>query len=117
MYLRRVADTIVVIQVFPLEQPSELDIRLEPLTIDQVEDDQFLIQFLRNNMQPSDLQHLPAVCLVTENLGEKIQEARKLTKGAFGVLLPIPANIFVEVTLFSEGPPVNNFVFFRTAIP
>ena len=117
MYLRRVAHPIVVIQVFPLEQPSELDVKLEPLTIDQVEDDQFLIQFLRENMQPQDLQHLPAVCLVTENLGEKIQEARKLTSGAFGVLLPIPANIFVEVTIFLRCLQKTFFVFFRIAIP
>lgn len=91
------AHTFVIIQVYPSDEPTELDVALQPLSVAEVESDEFLIALLREHMKPQDLLYLRAACLVTEDLSEKIEEARKLTKGAYGVLVPFPANIYVPV--------------------
>ena len=108
MQLLFVVSTVFVIPVHPSTVPTEVDRILEPWSLTQIEDEKFLLQYLRDHTTPHDLQHLPLTLFLTQGVGEKVRAAREATNGEYGVILPIPPQVWVPVTsitrIFSHFP-------------
>ena len=92
--------TVSLIPVSPTFGPTELDRLLEPWSLEQIEDDEFIAHYIRENVTQRDLQHLQASLFLTEGIADKISEARNATAGQYGVILPLPAQVWVDVTFF-----------------
>ena len=96
------AVTVSLIPVSPTFGPTELDKLLEPWSLEQMEDDEFLVHYIREHVTTRDLQHLKASLFLSEGIADKINEARNATAGQYGVVLPLPVQVWVDVTFFSK---------------